>query len=353
MITDEVTIRFLAPAFLGGASQAAEWRSPPFKTLLRQVWRMVRAGRGDTLAAIRESEGALFGHAALKHRDTNGRESSWAFRSHVQLSLASWETGSLEAWPRLANVHHPNVQTARNGMINAGLYLGYGPLVGSGFKEGLSAIAPGEAASLRVRYPDFAQDDIRGAFSIIDAIGAVGSRSRNGWGSLAWQSSQFETAPAHQALQSISRDLDDCLRADWPRAVGRDDRGLLVWQTEPFLNWQQLVKPLAELKIAVRVRFADFQRFRFGSRHLLGVPLTHHSVEKWNKNTRLAGQLRFKVADAGDGRVLGRIVHIPCALPQALAKPLGHGAPSVPRQLDVWRQVHETLDNNLERLGSP
>lgn len=37
------TISFTTPAFLGNAEQQAQWRTPPFKALLRQWWRVVKA----------------------------------------------------------------------------------------------------------------------------------------------------------------------------------------------------------------------------------------------------------------------------------------------------------------------
>jgi len=36
-------IRFTTPAFLGNANQVGQWRTPPFKALLRQWWRIVYA----------------------------------------------------------------------------------------------------------------------------------------------------------------------------------------------------------------------------------------------------------------------------------------------------------------------
>ncbi|PZP56463.1 MAG: hypothetical protein DI596_10305, partial [Azospira oryzae] len=37
------TVRFLTPAFLGDAEQNARWRTPPFKHLLREWWRVAYA----------------------------------------------------------------------------------------------------------------------------------------------------------------------------------------------------------------------------------------------------------------------------------------------------------------------
>lgn len=39
----EYTVRFTTPAFLGNAEQQAQWRTPPFKALIRQWWRIVKA----------------------------------------------------------------------------------------------------------------------------------------------------------------------------------------------------------------------------------------------------------------------------------------------------------------------
>ena len=37
----EYQVRFLTPAFLGNAEQGGQWRTPPFKALLRHWWRVV------------------------------------------------------------------------------------------------------------------------------------------------------------------------------------------------------------------------------------------------------------------------------------------------------------------------
>jgi CRISPR-associated protein Cmr1 len=36
-------VSFNTPAFLGNAEQQAQWRTPPFKAMLRQWWRVVKA----------------------------------------------------------------------------------------------------------------------------------------------------------------------------------------------------------------------------------------------------------------------------------------------------------------------
>ncbi len=39
-------VRFTTPAFLGNAEQKGQWRTPPFKALLRQWWRVAYGEEG-------------------------------------------------------------------------------------------------------------------------------------------------------------------------------------------------------------------------------------------------------------------------------------------------------------------
>lgn len=41
------TVRFITPAFLGDSEQDGRWRTPPFKALLRQWWRVAYGGTGQ------------------------------------------------------------------------------------------------------------------------------------------------------------------------------------------------------------------------------------------------------------------------------------------------------------------
>ena len=70
MKTTQLTLQFNTPAFLGNAFQEGQWRTPPFKALLRQWWRVAYAAeRGFDrvdVKTMRHEEGMLFGHAWLE-----------------------------------------------------------------------------------------------------------------------------------------------------------------------------------------------------------------------------------------------------------------------------------------------
>lgn len=72
MTTLTYQVSFNTPAFLGNAEQQAQWRTPPFKALLRQWWRVVKAPEVNSTATkvwIREPIGhanaALHSHTGV------------------------------------------------------------------------------------------------------------------------------------------------------------------------------------------------------------------------------------------------------------------------------------------------
>ena len=350
-------IRFLTPAFLGNAEQSGQWRTPPFKALLRQWWRVVWAqGAGYDHRKLRETEGRLFGHAWLD----DGHGKTWASRSKVRLRLDSWKNGDLRSWNGLEQetVTHPEVQ--RTGFkVGPHAYLGYGPLDGRGGTKlrklngkPNAAIQAGETSTLSIAAPESEIDVLRTALALMNAYGTVGGRSRNGWGSFAIE--PFDGSPGLNASVDASGqgagDLDrgfvrpwrDALALDWPHAIGADDTGPLVWRTsESYDHWKALMRDLAILKIGLRTMFAFSNATSPPQdRHWLSYPITNHPVGRWrNMGLRLPNSLRFKVRPDPDDpkRLRGVIFHVPC-LPPADFRPDRRTIEN------VWRKTHALLD---------
>lgn len=381
MMTLHRRIRFTTPAFLGNAEQSGQWRTPPFKALLRQWWRVARAARDGfprDVAVMRRHEGRLFGNAWL---DGDFRKSA------VRLRLSMWSGGRAtgERWfdrddraPRgIRRPDHPGTTGRREAdgsaairhpemrnRIDPLLYLGYGPLVGrktSGqplrgsvtVLKNNAAIQAGETAALSIAAPESEIDDIRAALAMMNAYGTVGGRSRNGWGSLAVEPPDETPGPdaARAAeprtngtpVRQCVRPWRDALALDWPHAIGADETGPLVWRTkESYTDWKALMRDLAILKIGLRTMFvfpndgpppAGPQY-----RHWLSHPITRHNVKAWN-NLRLPNSLRFKARPDQDDpqRLRGVIFHVPC-LPPA------HFRPDAEAIRQVWTQSHRLLD---------
>jgi len=352
-------VSFVTPAFLGDAEQKGRWRTPPFKALLRQWWRIAAAREfGHDHEKLREAEGRLFGHAWLKNSNNGGK--TWAMQSRIRLRLDKWSAGGMAEWPKDPQVRHPEVKRPT---IGAHLYLGYGPLTNEKGGTVLDcvekggdvrpAIEAGDSARLRLIGDDPHRATV---MQLIHWFGTIGGRAANGWGSIALEGDALAPiddllAGRLAPLSGLSRPWTDCLDRDWPHAFGSDEKGLLVWKTEPHGDWSSVMKALAEVKIAFRTEFPfGHDREGISDRHVLAYPVTNHSVPAWGRDSRLANQIRFKVARTRGG-VVGLIYHLPSRIPERLRKELGSIGDLSDRERRVWRSVHGVLDHNLTRIG--
>ena len=342
----DLELHLNTPAFLGGADQRAEWRTPPLKALLRQMWRLVVAKQENyQVARLRQREGELFGIA-----DETARR-----RSQVVVMLDRWQAGTINQWGADTAVSHPE---APNGKVGAQLYLGYGPLsfqreAGTVLSDrgGAKRTALGreQSATLHLRAPAEQKGDIERTIQLVHLLGTIGGRSRNGWGSLRLVRRNPEDLrlvghddpEARSLLASISRRLEDCLDCDWPHALGCDAKGLLAWWTEPREKVDDVLRDLAELKIAFRTQFA----FPAGKppptpldRHVLAYPVTNHQVSAWPRDYRAPNQLRFKVIRDQNEKYRGFVYHLPWC--ENIGKE---------KALKVWRTVHGFLNKKCQR----
>jgi len=368
--TRTYTVSFTTPAFLGNAHQQAQWRTPPFKAggavdavgvehqqaqwrtppfkaLIREWWRIVRAGEllgkgadAKTLhRCIRTEEAVLFGNAWIKDREGN----LLATRSSVRLRLSSWAEGT--PWDRSEAGKGPRVSVpgastgARNG-FNAFIYAGFGPLsTEDKVFNPRSAIMPTADAALEVSFPTEHETSFDRALRCIQLFGAVGSRSRNGWGSV-----QLAPPPAARLGPVLAR-WQDCLALDWPHRVGTDEHGALRWRLKrPVENWQSAITEIAILRKRINLAVSNPPGVA-SERHVLSDPVTKNSGPAGGPNARLASQLRFKVL-AERHELRPTAFHIPCAVPDAL------GAPGLMRlQENAWKKVHAAIgaDSKWER----
>ncbi|MBK8638160.1 MAG: hypothetical protein IPN92_07655 [Chromatiaceae bacterium] len=358
----EYTLRFNTPAFLGNAEQNAQWRTPPIKALLRQWWRMAYAadqGFRVDVATMGREEGRLFGVASDGEGDSR--------KSLVRIRLDKWAEGSLKSWEGPdQSVAHPEVKNP----VGSQLYLGYGPLKflkGTALKAN-AAIQAGDSAAISLAIPTAHQDAelsrllernvplIERALWLMDHYGTLGGRSRNGWGSFAL--TPKEGTPDLAGNPPL-RPWGDCLKLDWPHALGQDDQGALIWQTSPFEDWKPLMRELAVIKIGLRTQFiftTGNEASQTEARHWLSYPITNHSVKAWGNNARLPNSLRFKIRKTANGKFVGAIFHVPCLPPSTFIPNQNSQAIKQVSQAikQVWSQVHQFLDGPtplLTRIG--
>ncbi len=353
----EYRIGFLTPAFLGNAEQGAQWRTPPFKALLRQWWRVAVAREyGYDYRKVRDAEGRLFGHAWLSEdQDSRGRIVG-ARASKVRLRLESWSCAASAQWPR----RFQEVQTTPGGaQLRSDLYLGYGPIQPGRER---SAISTHDEVVLRLASlaSNSEWHQVEDAVQLMHWFGTLGSRSRNGWGSLQIHSN---VQPADQMagcdlMGRVTRSLKDCLASDWPHAIGSDERGVLVWiSKEPVHTWQGAVAFFAERLVQMRRVAKDYQPAGPGGGiqgiHLLGYPSGGRwQLSCWGRDSRLASPLRFKVVQWRYNRLHALVYHCPCDVPKHLKKELGERDKGWLRQNQesVWKQLHAALDGTTSGL---
>jgi CRISPR-associated protein Cmr1 len=346
----QFNIRFLAPAFLGDAEQKGSWRTPPFKALLRQYWRMAWArdhGYPRDVAPMLHTEGLLFGSAS------DGEAGS--SRSLLRLRLASWSAGKLTTWSPLGAVG-----TGGKPGGDAGTYLGYGPVAqkDGGLTKG-RAIDAGEASTLGLGFDPRPQGHptlqaehqrVRDAIALANLFGTVGGRSRNGWGSF-----MLEADPALPDVAVPMRPWREALGLEWAHAIGTDDKGALVWQTPVCKDWKEAMRQLAAVRYRVRHQFPmamDRGLRAPDERHWLAYPATKSSVADWDRKSsgRLPNSLRFKLrpAPGEPGKVVGVVFHVPCRPPREFS-------PDIPALERIWTKAHQFLDTTtalgLQRIA--
>ncbi|MEX8511838.1 MAG: RAMP superfamily CRISPR-associated protein [Leptothrix ochracea] len=351
-------LSFNTPAFLGNAEQQAQWRTPPIKALLRQWWRVVKAPQvGYDHRCLLDAENRLFGAA--------GEEKKPWGQSKIRLRIEQgWDTGSFKP-PTGDPITHDESPTKK---VAANTYLGYGSI---GVKNDRTALEPTTklAKTLRLRIltdneetTAEATDQVVQAIQLAAWFGGLGSRSRNGFGSMHW-TSEGDTPTLHaltiEALRSVSRPLHTALLCDWPHAIGTDRGGLLIWQTtRTYPTWMAAMKALAVIKIGLRT--SPFFKFHGGSKFGHREPLTRHvlaypsgrnhqvDAKEWGAGGRMANQLRLRLHRDGQDGYRGVIVHVPCGVPAFMRQAVRH----LPDERLVWETVHRFFDDcqELERL---
>lgn len=372
----DYTVRFNTPAFLGNAEQNAQWRTPPFKALIRQWWRVVKAKECDYKhAEIRQREGDLFGNAWLN--DSDGKPLHR--KSRVAIRLGQWSGGKVtsQGWP---GGPMESVTTTRDGKgsVRGDVYLGFGPVLPPSKKENRpsvtirGAIGTDEASTFglipeclpKLRPSDLDMKDVRDAIQLMAWFGTLGSRSRNGWGSLELEARNETPAVSaipekHASLcQRIGREWTRCLELDWPHALGYTDDKPLIWiSSRPYPDWRKAMGCLANIRVEARSIAKSFAGpDNIGGIHLLGYP----AGDKWtlrqlskgqprpeHQEGRLATQLRFKVVRKAEG-LFGMVFHMPHRFPDELMGRLNDAQQSWLRgnEQKVWTEIHNALNRS-------
>ena len=173
-------VEFVTPAFLGGADGNAEIRTAPFKHGIRYWWRILYGARYAKSGNLKETEDKIFG-------STEGKSSIAIYIPTVR-GAAVVEKGGFPNGRRVAVSHSGSSLT-----INILDYLAYGKFdyqKGVGNVYNVSHVKPATKIELFIRIKDVGHTaEIKDAIKMFLSYGGVGSRSRNGFGSMACMTS--------------------------------------------------------------------------------------------------------------------------------------------------------------------
>lgn len=319
-------ITFLTPAFLGNASQNAQWRTPPFKALLRQWWRVAWAADNPSkdVASMHRQEGELFGNAWLTHEDGRGKKVNDYCKSLVRLRLYdskdaphTWQEGTQKG-----------VAPMSTGLDTS--YAWFGLIKRSGKnRESLpdrSAIKAGASESsktLSIAAPEKDWFSIERAVALAHAFGTLGSRSRGGWGSL-----HIAGAPllSVSEIKRYARPLDECLVNDWGSSLALHNGRLCIWESKAnFKEWSAAMAAIAVERRHVRTTLGKDLRIALG----------------FAQPGRMPSPLRWKLVRTSGGSLLIRVFAMPHRIPE------GSGQMLSPEQLkSAWGTVLKTLNES-------
>ncbi len=333
----QLDCEIITPMFLGNSDQEAELRAAPFKGLLRYWWRVAngRNFAAHDFKGLLKKENEIFGSA-----DDGGGKS--------QVTVAVTSTGSLasskEKFKNIGKVKHPECEKSHHKTDPLNYLAGMGLIH---FKNGIlhSYFKPGGRFSLKINASEQAAVNLEKIIALLSLFGAIGSRSRNGWGC-------FSVNSRLQKADWPIENFTDALDRDYPHCLGVDSKGPLFWQTKEIQSsWEYCLKDLATIYIAVRAGdvAGKIPKLEVNSgsppdRHSLGYPVTNHSVNKWGRSARHSSALRLLVRKEKNS-YRGYFLHLPHLFSDKMW-PNGKE-----RQIKIWRQVHRNLDKLCDRVS--
>ena len=323
----DVQCEIITPMFLGNANQDAELRSAPFKGLLRYWWRVAQGRQYADYEGLLKAENRIFGSA-----DDKGGKSRVTLSVEPVSDLKTTQKG----FGFIEDVRHPECEKT-NGKTNPLNYLAGMGLIH--YRNGVlhSYFPAGGKFRLKITATNDAAADVTSALSLFAKFAAAGSRSRNAWGCL-----EMTGVPSctHEPVE-----WQNALDVDYPHCLGRDEKGALLWRTRGTQeDWRHCMRELAEIYIQVRTRL-DVVNGTPPDRHLLGYPVTNHTVMKnhWGNQGRHSSALRLLVRKEGNG-CRGYFLHIPHAFSKQM------WPDDRKRQINIWKRVHKELDRLCDRV---
>jgi CRISPR-associated protein Cmr1 len=344
--TAHFDVEVLTPMFLGGADGNAELRSPPLKNALRYWWRMTQGHLSPD--RLLEKEQALFGGV---HENKN--RNMFAGRSLVDLAVfGDVRSEPKDTSPSIGKEVNPE---AGGKKVSMAAYLGMGPVHFRGHYE-KQPISAGESFQMMITWPRKNQEEILDALSFFAHFGCLGSRSRNGWGSIRLvpakkEGTGIKLASLPELYEKYSKDIDTIFASEkqfpsylgWRKKQGKDYP--LLWQIAVTDRWENAMQEAAKSYMDIRqtLPFPKAKPAGVQKRHILGYPVTGHPVAQWDRNNgRMPSQLRIIIRKNNE-KYQSWFLHLPHRIAQQWDMNLGS-------EMGLWQDIHQQLDKNCQPI---
>jgi len=275
IIQREFELEVVTPMFSGGATvNEAELRTPSLKGMLRFWWRAT-CGSCD-VEVLKEKEGKIFG-------DTAHKASTMV---HIEPIGKLIINKDLKFRGEKFRVHGRPVYILD--------YLAYGTHTykkGAGNVYHKKHIAPGNRFSLKIDYEEKDAEDVLSALSWMIHYGGIGSRSRNGFGSM-FTKIQRPEIPKTSELANYT-------------ALSKQSRLFLFSKKN---SWHAAH---SEAGLAYREARLDIEKpHQYDKRKLISAPITVNKINVADLE-RHAKPYFLHVRQVDDGNYQGQILYLP------------------------------------------
>ncbi len=300
-------IEFITPAFLGGADGNAEVRTAPFKSLLRRWWRIVKSDLKPE--ELWKQESRLFGST---EKDPDSKDGKSFGRSRIELKIVDktrvrfLEVNTVEKDDiKFGNVLNPSTECS----VEAASYLGYGVIemkkinTPDGRPKRIAKITrkcvqPNSRLTLSIDIPSEYKEDMIQTLYYIDLFGTIGSKSKNGFGSIAVKPIGFDfkkCAPRYENIEEIMYN-----GKHYSNSLVSDDTGALMWRTNKVENdYSKIMNILCDNYITVKSWLKE------------EVPKWKNLFGFAEKQSRLPALITLKVRKRSDGKYDGLFIFLP------------------------------------------
>jgi CRISPR-associated protein Cmr1 len=279
----EYDIEFLTPAFLGSAEGNAELRTAPFKAALRWWWRVLY-GKSKTSEQLSSDERSVFGSTE------NGALVRISIEGEVPVETSDFPKG------RKIPV------TGKAFSINILDYLAYGVCTYDKVQRknsyNRSYLVPGQSFKYSIFVPSALKNEIQTCLNALVSFGSVGSRSRNGFGSLA---------PIHNITPVDYRTDINSSPVEFPTL---NSRSKLFVTKQSYSTWEDALSEIGALYRDARTSLEN--RHTFIKRGYVARPIEakRESIPDTIRKTRSPKQFILHVGKQ-NGKYVGQILSLP------------------------------------------